>query len=292
MPLNGCTFCKKLHADRFGKEKAEGMEFPIWEGFERRYSHLESLVVYPCDGITGLCKTEMVYVNDHTGEVTRVEQAMTACKCMLEWAQSGKLEGAATRTAEKWPLPSRYRDAWIGRKPEGWSDRYAHLYERAEAWARSDMPDSNVMLVGKPGCGKTHLACAIANFIRRERRETTLAYCSTPTLVTKLMDGFGRGNDESNGKIIRELSGVGVLVLDDWGKQRPTATVAQLLYELINGRYEGRQHTILTMNPNTEWIKAMDGSDMVAAVRSRLGESFELLHFPDLDLRQKLRRLS
>jgi len=127
--------------------------------------------------------------------------------------------------------------------------RYAEKFEDRLAMG------GGLVLCGKPGTGKTHLACAIANHIITE-------FCRVPlfTSVTKMSRAvkstYSTKSDKTESEMIREFVQPDLLILDEVGAQRGTETELLLAQEIIDERYQQVRPTILISNlPETELAK-------------------------------------
>lgn len=117
-----------------------------------------------------------------------------------------------------------------------------HLSEHLDGW---------LLLMGKYGCGKTHLAAAVANFVVSLGVPTI--FLTVPDLLDWLR--FSYGNRESNFESrFNEIRDIRLLVLDDLGTQNATPWAAEKLYQIINYRYVNRLPTIVTTNVELEDI--------------------------------------
>ena len=116
-----------------------------------------------------------------------------------------------------------------------------------------------LFLTGKFGCGKTHLAAAIANEVVSLGVETL--FLTVPDLLDWLRYSFG-SDDTSYESRFEEIKNVRLLVLDDLGTQNATAWAREKLYQIINHRYTQRLPTVITTN--------IDLSEIDERVSSRL----------------------
>ena len=116
-----------------------------------------------------------------------------------------------------------------------------------------------LLLMGGYGCGKTHLAAAIANFA---------VNLGVPTLfltVPDLLDWLRFSYDSSEATFEQrfdEIRNIALLVLDDLGTQNTTPWAQEKLYQIINHRYVARLPMVVTTNQDLDEI---DGR-----IRSRL----------------------
>jgi len=90
------------------------------------------------------------------------------------------------------------------------------------------------------GVGKSWLACALGHKACRDNR--SVLYHRVPKLFGDLALAHGDGR---YARIMRNLNGVQLLILDDWGLEPLDADARRDLYEILEERY-GRRSTILT----------------------------------------------
>jgi len=106
-------------------------------------------------------------------------------------------------------------------------------------------PNGWLFLTGKFGCGKTHLAAAIANEVIKNGTRTL--FLTVPDLLDWLRYAFS-GEDTSFEERFSEIRDVPFLVLDDLGTQNSTPWAEEKLFQIINHRYVNRLPTVVTTN--------------------------------------------
>ncbi|NSW51993.1 MAG: ATP-binding protein [Anaerolineae bacterium] len=116
-----------------------------------------------------------------------------------------------------------------------------------------------LLLMGTYGCGKTHLAAAIANDAVSLGIPTL--FTTVPDLLDWLRYSYSQTHEpfEERFESIRQMD---LLVLDDLGTQNATEWAREKLFQIINFRYSIRKPTVITTNQKLE--------DMDARIRSRL----------------------
>jgi DNA replication protein DnaC len=108
-------------------------------------------------------------------------------------------------------------------------------------------PDGWLMLTGSFGCGKTHLAAAIANYVAQSQITFPL-FTVVPDLLDYLRAAFAPDQGLSYGNRFNEIRDASLLVLDDLGTENSTPWATEKLFQIINYRYNQRRATIITTN--------------------------------------------
>lgn len=117
-------------------------------------------------------------------------------------------------------------------------------FERCKAFANH--PEKWLLLTGTYGCGKTHLAAAIANHCLAQGKP--VLFLNTPDLLDYLRATFAPATTESYNERFEEIRTAPVLILDDLGTESPTPWATEKLYQVLNFRYNARLPTVITTN--------------------------------------------
>jgi DNA replication protein DnaC len=138
------------------------------------------------------------------------------------------------------------------------------LFQKLGEGAWIDAHD-NLILGGPTGVGKSWLACALGHKACRDNR--SVLYQRVPKLFAEL--GLARG-DGRYARILKSLTGVQLLILDDWGLEPLDAGARHDLYEILEERY-GRRSTILTSQiPIDRWHDIIGDPTYADAILDRL----------------------
>jgi DNA replication protein DnaC len=122
--------------------------------------------------------------------------------------------------------------------------RFQRCSEDAEAFAKD--PKGWLVLVGASGCGKTHVAAAIAN--RCIESGIPALFVVVPDLLDHLRAAYKPDAEIAYDDLFEQVRNAPVLVLDDLGTQSATPWAEEKLFQIMNHRYNARLPTVVTTN--------------------------------------------
>jgi DNA replication protein DnaC len=137
------------------------------------------------------------------------------------------------------------------------SDSIEDAYETAKKYAQS--LQGWLLIQGKFGSGKTHLAAAIANYIVEMR--IPVLFATAPDLLDLLRFTYN-DPETSFEERFRDFRSVKLLILDDFGTENATGWAREKLFQILNYRYINKLPLVITTN--------LDLDEIDARIRSRL----------------------
>lgn len=137
------------------------------------------------------------------------------------------------------------------------ADSIENAYNQARNFA--DNQQGWLLMLGRFGSGKTHLAAAIAN--HAIETGTSTLFLTVPDLLDWLRYAYS-GVDMSFEDRFEEIREIPLLILDDFGTQNATAWAQEKIFQIMNHRYINKLPTVVTSN--------MLINDFEGRIRSRL----------------------
>lgn len=130
----------------------------------------------------------------------------------------------------------------------------------------ADHPQGWLVLSGTYGCGKTHLAAAIANHQLVAGRPTPM-FVVVPDLLDHLRATFSPAAGVTLDRVFEQVKTTSLLVLDDLGTESATPWAREKLFQLLNHRYAARLPTVITTTSQINEIEPRLQSRMLDSAR-------------------------
>lgn len=129
-------------------------------------------------------------------------------------------------------------------------------------WDDRKNAGEGLMLCGMPGTGKTHLAVSIAREIARGLQGSV--FITTAARIIRAFRRTWAGNSEfSELDVLAKYCDPDLLIIDEIGVQYGTDSERNILFEVINDRYEYLLPTILISNLPLNELEDMLGERTV-----------------------------
>ena len=145
-------------------------------------------------------------------------------------------------------------------------------------WDKVRENNFGLLLWGDVGTGKSYLAACIANaLIEKELSVRMLNFGQI------LNAGF-----EEKAHILENISSYDLLILDDFGMERNTEYGQEIVFQVIDNRYQSRKPMIITTNLSLQTLKTPKDLEH-KRIYGRILEVCIPVHFDGENLREKIR---
>jgi DNA replication protein DnaC len=146
-------------------------------------------------------------------------------------------------------IPPRFRNCTIqGFNGDG--KGISHAWDVANGYVKKFQKHKekgrSLVFYGKPGTGKTHLACAIG--LECIKQVHSVRYTTEFKLTRAVKNTWKPDSEYSEAEIFQGYQNPDLLIVDEIGVSFHSDTEKMILYQIINGRYERILPTILISN--------------------------------------------
>jgi len=210
-----------------------------------------------------------------SGDSLRVE----ACGCQ------GDLRRRTRITAAQ--IPRRYYHCRI----DNFHDRNSavlvsakrRVQEFVDIWP-AQRDGRGLLLMGGCGVGKTHLAVAALLEIIHDGKPGRMLFCNFQDLIQEIQASFNNDQVPSKSELLQPLIEADLLVLDELGSQKPSLFVHDILYYVINSRYNDERTTLFTTNYADDLAERI--GDRLRSRLFEMSEEIRLAGVPDYRIRK------
>jgi DNA replication protein DnaC len=178
-------------------------------------------------------------------------------------------------------IPRRYQHCELANFEQN-TDSLREAHRRARAFVQAfPVVDRGLLLRGRNGVGKTHLAVAILKEAVRSGGRGF--FYETRELLKLVRDSYASDGEISEMDVLRPVLDADLLVLDDLGAEKTSEWVQETLGLVVNTRYSEQRATIFTTN-----LRNSTALDDLQSLRVQLGERtrsrlLEMCHDIELD---------
>lgn len=123
----------------------------------------------------------------------------------------------------------------------------------------------NLLITGPTGCGKSYIACALAN--RACLDGYTCRHYRLPRLWEELKIARANGTYSN---WLSQIAKIDLLILDDWGLVTPDIERRQDLLEILDDRYQKKSTIVTSQLPTTHWHQHLNDPTLADAILDRL----------------------
>ncbi|HVR37976.1 MAG TPA: ATP-binding protein [Thermoanaerobaculia bacterium] len=208
------------------------------------------------------------------GDSLRVE----ACTCHDDLRRQQRMLAAT--------IPKRYEHCTLDTFKERTTalrNAKTRVQRFIDLWPGTD-EGRGLLFMGGCGVGKTHLAVAALVEIIQSGKPGRLLFSNFQDLILSIQASFDSDQVPTKSQLMNPLLEADLLVLDELGSQKPTQWVSDILYYVINTRYNEERTTIFTTNYADTTNDAKEESLTLRIgqrLRSRLYEMADRVEFAD-----------
>ncbi|MDM3420077.1 ATP-binding protein [Citrobacter sp. Cb025] len=128
----------------------------------------------------------------------------------------------------------------------------------ASRWPERLQKGGGLVMCGKPGTGKNHLALAIARHAITEHQSSAV-FTTALKIAREYKSTWSKGSSRTEDEVIRYFTKPDLLIIDEVGVQFGSDAEKLIMFEIINTRYERMKPTILISNQTREELAAFIG---------------------------------
>lgn len=110
----------------------------------------------------------------------------------------------------------------------------------------------NLIMVGRTGTGKTHLACAVARNVLDARKY--VRYITSEDMANEIANAWTKP-DDSEASAIYRFTEYDLLILDEYGLHDQYEKRLALVHKVLYSRYDAKKSTMLISNWTIEQLK-------------------------------------
>jgi DNA replication protein DnaC len=142
--------------------------------------------------------------------------------------------------------------------------------------------NENLVFIGSPGVGKTHLAIALG--IEACHQDYRTLFISCHELLLRLRSAFEKGTEE---RVLKRYARYDLLIIDEIGYLPIQKAEADLFFQLMTMRYEKKSTIVTTNIVLSRWGELFQNSEIAAAILDRLVHHVKIFKITGKSYRMK-----
>ena len=139
-----------------------------------------------------------------------------------------------------------------------------------------------IILIGDPGTGKTHLACALG--YEAARKGISTRFVTASFLASSLIEAK---DSLALNRLLAQYQRYQLLIIDELGYLGLNKVDAELLFQVISSRQEQKPVIITTNLPFSEWMNIIPEQRLCRALIDRLTHRAHIIETGDESVRLK-----
>lgn len=251
-----------------------------------------------CANCNGVAIVPRYRINGHKDWISVFSGQNVNCKVCIDQKELAKVFDANKESTneylmerfekEYWEIPSDLREAGFKNFRVEGNSALVEAKRVAINYVKDFMEGNryNMLIMGNPGSGKTHLVTAIARTLKKEG--FLIGFLTTGKLISKIQSTFNKGSMKTKEDIYRDISRCNLLILDDLGSEAKSKDEfdwsKKELFEIVNLRIG--KPTIYTSNFNEKHLPTAIGM----RTTSRLYKDTKFIEVVADDYRKKLKK--
>ncbi len=156
-------------------------------------------------------------------------------------------------------MPSRFHsrrfDTFVASTPSQQSALNVCI-EYSESFERSLQIGGSLVLAGKPGTGKSHLAASIMHALMPKYGTR---YMTCMDMIRSIRDTWRKGSEMSETQVLNELTKLDLLVIDEVGVQYGTDGEQTIIFDILDRRYREEMPVVLMTNQDAKGFREFIG---------------------------------
>lgn len=170
-------------------------------------------------------------------------------------------------------IPERFKDRTLSSyraTTDGQERALAFANTYVEQFATVNETGRSAIFCGKPGTGKTHLSIGIALAIMGAGNSAL--FTTVQRIVRRMKETFRKDAEDSERDVLNMLIYPDLLIIDEIGVQFGSEFEKNLMFDILNERYENRKPTLMLSNLTAQEVKAFLGERIYDRLREDGGQ--------------------
>lgn len=170
-------------------------------------------------------------------------------------------------------IPERFSDRTLEgytATTEGQKLALAFAKDFAENFDKVIETGRSAIFCGMPGTGKTHLSVGIGLAVMADRNR--VLFITVQKMMRKIKESWGNDSEFNESQVIASMADPELLIIDEVGVQFGSEFEKNIMFEILNSRYERRLPTLLLSNLPADKIKAFLGDRVFDRLREDGGK--------------------
>jgi len=170
-------------------------------------------------------------------------------------------------------IPERFHDRTLDKFiATSAKQEFALKFAKEYAQSFDDVLKSGrcAIFCGQPGTGKTHLSVGIGLDVMRNRR--SVLFTTVARMMRRVKDTFKKDSEESESEVVDLFASPSLLIVDEIGVQFGSEFERNMMFDILNDRYENRMPTLLLSNLTPSEVKTFLGERVFDRLREDGGK--------------------